>query len=194
MKIIRIAFVAVVVVLFSVTTVAAQIGSPDSRPTEPTASDDIESADLPVYGVISEGGSLNPELPPTPVPVVPPTGLTGTAEAWEFVGVTNRYLAGNRGVLNYTLECQAQFPGSRMCFVEELLRTRNVPRRLADSYAWIQPDSSLSETTTCKGWMSGLNTDTGLAIAIDPTCYAGFVQKSCDSRLAVACCAPVPRE
>ncbi len=196
MNAIRITLIAMVVALFSMTTAATQVGAPEPRPSEPGVSNDVESAELPVYGVIRDGGSLTPELPPAPVPPRPPELLPAATTTYEFVGVTRRELAGNRGILNYTLACQAEFARSRMCSVTELLRTRNVPRRLADTYAWIQPEIAAGQPAAqnCRGWMSDLRTDAGLAIAIDATCYAGLVDKTCDSRLAVACCAPVSLE
>lgn len=106
-------------------------------------------------------GSQGPEGPQGP------QGEAGPAPPrFELVGFTSATFVGDEGVLGFTLACQAQFAGSRMCSSAEVMNTVDVPAGLS-SLAWVRPSFvSISGTQaldasgiydsgddlTCRGW------------------------------------------
>ena len=177
MKRIALVLGTVFVLLLSSFPVWAQV-------TNPTGDD-------PVYGVVDfgrdadlGGGSPNP----TPIrdPIIISTGR------FEFVGISNKPLTGDSGVLNFTLACQETYPSSRICSVTEVNETVSVPLFSGAKEAWILPDLSAPPAlrSNCVGWMSRSSGDNGLALHVGPAskCSGGLVNYSCDSQLAVACC------
>ncbi len=181
MKFVTMLLVSLVVVLLSSLPVFAQVGST-------TADNPVND---PQYGAVTVGKS--PVLPggtPVPAPVTEPV-IVSTGR-FEFVGTTTQLMQGDRGVLNFTLACQSEFEGSRICRVEEVLSTVNVPRFTIETKAWIVPDQSIGAAfrADCNGWMSQESGDSGLAVIVGPDvdCSGGFKTSSCNSQLAVACC------
>ncbi len=75
-------------------------------------------------------------------------GLATTATAQtlvprvELVGFTTAIFKGGTigGVFPATLQCQAEFPGSRICSEQEIINTVNVPVGLVGS-AWVGPSA-----------------------------------------------------
>jgi hypothetical protein len=131
-----------------------------------------------------------------------------TPQRIELVGFTTSTFTGGEGVLGFTLACQTDFPGSRMCTSVEVMRTTNVPASLSGN-AWVRPsfegfvwlgspgipvasDSSGTEPgeteyLTCSGWIAS-DAYSGLVV----TANGGFDILACDQARAVACCAPAP--
>ena len=70
----------------------------------------------------------------------------GPPARFQLVGFTSTTHTGDEGVLRFTLACQAEFAGSRMCSSQEVLDTTDVPSGLG-GYAWVrttfQPTGSL---------------------------------------------------
>ena len=65
---------------------------------------------------------------------------------FQLVGFTSELRTGASGVLNFTLACQAEFPGSRMCTSVEVMETTNVPAGLPPR-AWVRPVFEVSTFT-----------------------------------------------
>ena len=67
-----------------------------------------------------------------------PTGPKSPAR-FQLVGFTSSSaLPADTGVLGFTLECQKEFPESRMCTSEEVMETTAVPSSLQFT-AWLRP-------------------------------------------------------
>lgn len=131
----------------------------------------------------------------------------------ELVGFSSeRFTGGRTGVLGYTRACQADFPGSRMCTSEEVLRTVNVPS-LPVTKAWVLPSfqpiaptsdglvaldaSGKANQTirnfTCSSWISNDSQTFGLTVIVDDTGRVGsFDFGNCAAERSVACCMPTP--
>ena len=122
-----------------------------------------------------------------------------------------KLMDGNHGVLNMTRACQGSFSGSRICTADEINRTVNVAEPPNLDHAWIQSGRASDQTATmsrtvarsvesqaakaagddCAGWRSDSAKDSAMTIelASESGCYGGFVTRSCNERLPVACCA-----
>ncbi len=115
---------------------------------------------------------------------------------YEFVGFSTAKSNGAGGILKFTQVCQADFPNSRMCTSEEIIKTVNVPS--ANGEGWVQPttvgfavyggayilDKSGIYVDTCSGWSSDNNA--GLTVSTD----GKFGLTNCVEVLSIACCAP----
>jgi hypothetical protein len=180
---------AVAVAVCSISAVAAQSEDPDRGVR--TSTEDLRYGQI-VVRPPSEEFTAAPEPAPGPFP----TPTTGEAALFEFVGVTSQRIPGDRGVLNMSLACRAEFVDSRMCRISEMFQSLNIPTQIGDQSAWILPDSpsQLVSASTCNGWTSSSDGNTGLAMKSDSCCYGGIVNMTCDAELSVACCAPMPRE
>ncbi len=132
----------------------------------------------------SEGpqGPAGPQGEPAPAP-----------PRFELVGFTSATFDGDEGVLGFTLACQAEFPGTRMCFTQEALNVVDVP--LLAGRAWIRLSPSLSSNTNtfegasnkhCFVWGS-LGT-TGQLMDSQGRLH----ERNCVELHSVACCTPVP--
>ncbi len=109
-------------------------------------------------------------------------------------------------MLGFTLACQDEFPGSRMCTSVEVMETTEVPVGLTGD-AWVRPSfqplaisssspqaldasgaSTVAPNMMCRGWRS----DDGSGLAVSAS--GGFSAPACAAEPghAVACCAPVP--
>ncbi len=62
-------------------------------------------------------------MPPDPAP-------EASAPRFQLVGFTSTTFTGGEGVLGFTLACQVEFVGSRMCTSGEVMNTINVPSDL----------------------------------------------------------------
>lgn len=128
--------------------------------------------------------TIGPGDPSVPAPTTP---SQDSDAPFRLVGFTTTLFPGSRGVLNYTLACQTQFPDSRMCTFEEISDTVVVPEAPGIGYAWMRMSS-----TNCRDWTSSSADDDGVAISLGcDGCYGGAWIRSCDTPLAVACCAPL---
>ena len=124
---------------------------------------------------------------------------------FQLVGFTTATFTGGEGVLGFTLACQAEFPGSRMCSSVEVMGTTVVPASLTGE-AWVRPvmvpfalasggahvlDAAgivgSPSQIGCDGWRTGTG-NTGLSIYAD----GRFTRLACYTPRAVTCCAPVP--
>ena len=117
----------------------------------------------------------------------------------QLVGFTTESFLGDRGVLDFTKACQADFPGSRMCTSTEIMKTTAVPV-LAGLVAWVRPHiitntgtgsaidaSGVQEEASdlsCKGWTTRLSPFTGLSVSLT----GSFGVLTCEAPLRVACC------
>jgi hypothetical protein len=150
------------------------------------------------------GGVERPPLLPDPIPSPPvsPQGLP--YDGYQLVGFTEEMFEGNRGVLNLSRACGATFAGSRICRMEEILNTVQVPEvpdHLLGEQAWIltsepefQAHGIVDSTTNCAGWSSNSGQDHGLTIelGLQCGCYGAFLAARCDVGRVVACCARLP--
>jgi hypothetical protein len=133
----------------------------------------------------------NEDPVPFPVPIAPLTPASGVeSNELQLVGFTEDLFGGNAGVLNMSIGCQFVFPGSRMCTLEEVNKSLFIPRSLGHGYAWVQNLAERGGTPelNCMGWMSVSPDEQGTSIELGE-CYGGLMMHSCDTRLAVACCA-----
>ena len=126
---------------------------------------------------------------------------------FQLVGFTPTLLTGGAGVLGFTLECQKEFDGSRMCTSVEVMETTVVPSGLVGD-AWVRPTFSPfgggepvtnsldasglargSNTLTCSGWSLSVSDRSGLAVESGGSFT---VNVSCSDPRPIACCALVP--
>ena len=110
---------------------------------------------------------------------------------FQLVGFTAATLTGNSGVLGFTLACQDEFPNSRLCQLEDLWNTTQVPDlTIGTSQAWIDPgfNGISGDNSNCKGWTSGTG-NTGLTINKNGGYSA--LGAGCPDPRSVACCALV---
>ena len=132
------------------------------------------------------GNVLDP-VRPIPRPITPT--VTFQSEEFQLVGFTRQLFTGFDGVLNFSLACQAEFVGSRMCAVEEVNRTEIIPHVPGTGFAWVQnlsgPDAA--PNVNCAGWFSNSSRDVGTAIELGQ-CYGGQRMMTCNNSLAIACC------
>lgn len=128
----------------------------------------------------------------------------------QLIGFTSHTFDGTRGLLRYSLACQAEFPGTRMCMSDEIIRTFHVPEAPGTTYAWIDPsfrpvanqlldasglidEAAVGESgMSCLGWLAGAGY-TGLALKFDDgdSDHGAFVLVGCGSEAAIACCGPM---
>lgn len=120
--------------------------------------------------------SEGPQCEPPPAP-----------PRFELVGFTNATFDGDEGYIGFTLACQGEFPGSRMCSITEIIQTVDFPSGLTGR-AWVRPGTSFSRDDTCGRWRAQSAGTTGMSV--DPIGY--FEQFDCDNTFSVACCAPAP--
>ena len=121
----------------------------------------------------------------------------------QYVGVSSGTIDGAQGIRAMTELCHADYPGSRMCTVEEYVKTSNFPTAVAASAAWIYTDSVQAygvgersayydlymptpitfPSTSCYGWTHA--SSTGLTLLPQ-----GSIQKDslCSEARPVACC------
>jgi hypothetical protein len=134
------------------------------------------------------------------------------ATAIQLVGFTSAAFTADVGVFGFTLACQAELSGSRMCTSKEVVETTDIPSGLTGT-AWVRPsfapvgwgsasvlallDASgvpgvigggADGPLSCTGW-SQASTTSGLTVDSD----GRFKASPCSSGVhSVACCAPVP--
>ncbi len=107
----------------------------------------------------------------------------------ELVGLTTLSYQGGETLPGFNAHCDSDFPGSRMCFLEEAVNTVDAPLGLT-RLAWVR----VSPTNTpgfnnCSGWRTTSRGAT--AMTFDPAAAVG-IAKVCDGFRFVACCAPAP--
>jgi len=140
---------------------------------------------------------------PLPTPVLP--APTSVENGFQLVGFTGIPFPGNKGLLNYTLACQAEFPNSRFCTLSEVRETTSVPPVSRCGLAWVRDEGRLSPTLApaagsradavvaddCSCWTSADGRTAGTAMTFGPEsmCYGGLRAVSCDTELYIACCA-----
>jgi hypothetical protein len=120
---------------------------------------------------------------------------------FQFVGFSTATFDGGAGVGTYTLACQVDFSGSRMCFTSEILATVAWPPPPASQQeGWVQPVfieanrdvSGRNSTTACAGWSDSQLPDRAPVVVADPGVrYGSIAARVCGDTAAVACCAPV---
>ena len=134
-------------------------------------------------------GDLDP-VAPLPPPSEPATPFT--SDEMQLVGFTRQLFSGDTGVLHMSIGCQQQFPGARMCTMEEINMSVFIPQELGSGYAWIQNHShpAAALTSNCNGWMSDSAINLGTSIDLG-LCYGGVRMTTCNTPLAVACCSKV---
>lgn len=124
----------------------------------------------------------------------------------QLVGFTGTQHLGDTGVLGFTLACQAEFPGSRMCTSQEVMETTIVPISLTGE-AWVRPAFNGFAGTYSERFVldaSGRNGSSGFSISCQSWTNAGggeglrvnssggFDVVACSQPHAVSCCAPLP--
>ena len=155
-------------------------------------------------GRFSSCSSSPPSRPP------PPAKEPEAQPRFQLVGFSSSQLTGESGVLAFTLACRQDFPESRICDTEEVVRTVAVPADLS-GHAWARPvyqPVSISTGTanvvrfaldaaggsaqdeigalSCRAWRA---TDlTGMTVDQN----GSFMGRDCAVPRAVACCALVP--
>lgn len=148
--------------------------------------------------------------------IVPSGTICGSKESplvWnteaprQLVGLTIATLSGDAGVLAFTQACQKEFPATRFCTSEEIIRTTSVPAGLSGS-AWVlfSPVGSsgtgavfdasgqwgTGSSFTCAGWSDSgsiSNPYSGLTVAFGAR-YGAFSPQVCSEARRVACCGP----
>ncbi len=105
--------------------------------------------------------------------------------SFTLVGFTASTYPSNAGVLAFTLGCGAQFGGSRMCTVGEVVRTTRVPPLGGTEVAWVNPERGIADS--CGGWTDNTPDSTGFGVSRS----GQFPRQPCNTLLSVACCARV---
>lgn len=104
---------------------------------------------------------------------------------FTLVGFTAATFRGDGGVFGFTQACQTEFAGSRMCTLEEALRTVDLPDlSIGTDNAWTDR-GSVSISHTCDGWTKDAGSYRGLTV----TKTGGYPTRMCNDALSVACCA-----
>ncbi len=118
-------------------------------------------------------------------------GHVGVEKRFQLVGFTTGTVMGDIGIFGMTQTCQAEFPGSRFCELDEVLRTLVIPQGLA-GWAWVDSDGLLVDQR-CKGWNSAEYNE-GPAVAANGafTLNGLYPAPYCADPHPVACCALVP--
>ncbi|MDH3626615.1 MAG: hypothetical protein OEV00_09075 [Acidobacteriota bacterium] len=155
----------------------------------------------PVSGAPADADNIGPVpgdevIPqPIPLPVVPQPVPTTQSDRMQLVGFSTKSFAGNVGVLTMSSACQETFAASRVCTVDEIRMSVNIPSALflgGDS-AWTQNMAKagslfLNEPDlNCSGWMSNDHMDYGTTINLG-ACFGGIKTERCHIERAVACC------
>ena len=120
----------------------------------------------------------------------------------EIVGFSFPVGGGNRGVLDWTADCQSEYGSdARMCNSVEVMRSTSLPGGTPVD-GWVRPvlrgdgasvyDASGvtagTEGLSCNGWTTGNPVFRGLSV--DKKGW--FRQITCDQILGAACCVPIP--
>ena len=109
--------------------------------------------------------------------------LIAPERPFRFVGVTTERFDGAAGWGAMTRACFDEFPGARMSFLEDYMRTLNPPELL--ERAWIQNNPiSTGDAANCNNWTSLASQ--GAAVLLD-----GSVRRAvdCTNEFPVACAA-----
>lgn len=110
----------------------------------------------------------------------PPQGqLAGFTE-----GTTIAYV----GIFSMTRMCDAEFPGSRMCFVDEARNTIRPPAIPGGWQAWIRGHR------TCSDWGAWNVRADDSGTVMDWRGFLRATQGNCDEENHVACCLPARHE
>ena len=140
---------------------------------------------------------------------------SSTAEAekaFQLVGFTAGKVGGTGGLLAMARTCQAEFPASRMCTSEELIRTTHLPQALPETRAWVQPvpravfegfhpePGVLDVARTirapgagsCYGWSGDGPSTQAAAQGMTVDSQLRFQSEACSFELSIACCALIP--
>lgn len=120
----------------------------------------------------------------------------------QLVGLTAATLKGDAGVIGFTQACQQEFPGTRFCSSQEVVRTIAVPSGLSGS-AWVLTSGGVGLGTgvlvdasgaigsgnnlSCEGWLIGVGNQTGLAVDFGVSA-GSFSLQLCSEARKVACC------
>jgi hypothetical protein len=109
----------------------------------------------------------------------------------QFVGISSTPLDGDKGMRPLHEACAAEFPGSRMCFSEEIVNTVEYPAGDLSAYGFVHPtfvadgaglrDISGRYPGSCDGWSGN---GTGLVVNVN----GSFLNESCLYQYPVACC------
>jgi hypothetical protein len=120
--------------------------------------------------------------------------VSGCGEALQLLGFTSASVAAT-GPLALTAACEAEFPESRICTSEEVIKTRSVPQSLSGR-AWVLPafqpiDSALVDASGLFGGVGSFNCQSwqalgGTALTMDGN--GAFFPNVCSEPRPVACC------
>jgi hypothetical protein len=138
--------------------------------------------------------NVNGEVSVTNLPAVQQVGgtvnignLPTPTARLQLVGFTLATFPGGTGVFGLTRACQVEFPGSRMCLLEEALTTVNIPDLSSSGNFWAWARMPGADTgNNCNGW----NDVSGGAIGRAIGRQGQYGDYSCDHVFSVACCAP----
>ena len=113
---------------------------------------------------------------------------------FQLVGFTNMTYDGDLGGwFGATDKCQVDFPGARICTVEEVQKTTVIPAPPAlpaGTLAWAHHVQGGSRT--CSEWTVANTTDGGLVSSDTGTRIDTQTLIECTKFYPIACCAPVP--
>jgi hypothetical protein len=120
----------------------------------------------------------------------------------QLIGLTTETFTGDEGLLGFTAACQAQYPGTRLCTSQEVIRTTTIPAGLSGS-AWVlfTPTGGPGNGTivdasgvtnsphllTCDGWIVAAGNTTGLAVEFSAQ-NGSFAAQLCSEPRKVSCC------
>ena len=135
--------------------------------------------------------------------LLPSTSSAQSAVPSVFLGFTSATFLGGDGVLTFHSACAAEFPNSRMCTSEEILKTPTTPVGLSGT-AWVLPvftpvstgatDASGASVSspaelTCQGWSTSVIT--GLAMDSSGRFLTAPGATPCSTPRSIACCRPM---
>ena len=136
--------------------------------------------------MLTEAGNLEPPGPPAPTMVTLDELNAASSRPFQLVGFTTATFQGNAGFFGFSEACEAEFPSSRMCFLEEALKTTQIPDLSSEqALAWIDPGAFFANnvSASCQGWSNGTS---GAGLTLSK--IGEYPTRSCENFHSVACC------
>jgi hypothetical protein len=153
----------------------------------------------------NQSGPAGPEGPEGPA------GPSGSQARANLVGFSTATFTGSAGLLAFSLACQADFPGSRVCTSLDIAESTALPTALT-GLAWVRPAALPSGTSSsiidlaslregsgqhCGSWTNGSDSNFGLVVVLQSSTanlpelapYSGLLTERCNVSLPAACCA-----
>lgn len=97
----------------------------------------------------------------------------------QLIGFTQGTFPGQQGVFIHSQACNIEYPGSRMCMLDEVAKTTHIPNLVPAQNAWVY-DLERSRSANCQVGIGGSGA------VVDGTGTFGTL--NCLDTLPIACC------